>query len=141
RRAGGRRPARRVGVVPRQRRRHRRGDPRRGAGRRAAPGARQHRGGAGGRRGMVDETQPYPRRHIRPYGITKAIAEQHVVAASSDRLATVVVRPRFVWGRDDSTLLPRFVEGARRGQLAWFDGGRYRTSTTHVANAAAGLIA
>jgi len=95
----------------------------------------------GGPLRMVDETQPYPRRHIRPYGITKAIAEQHVVAASSDRLATVVVRPRFVWGRDDSTLLPRFVEGARRGQLAWFDGGRYRTSTTHVANAAAGLIA
>lgn len=90
---------------------------------------------------MVDETHPYPRRHIRPYGLTKAIAERHAVAASSDRLATVVVRPRFVWGRDDSTLLPRFVEGARRGQLAWFGGGRYRTSTTHVANAAAGLIA
>jgi len=89
----------------------------------------------------VDETHPYPARHIRPYGITKALAEQHVVAASSARLATVVVRPRFVWGRDDSTLLPRFVEGARRGQLAWFDGGRYRTSTTHVANVAAGLIA
>jgi len=89
----------------------------------------------------VDETQPYPRRHIRPYGITKALAEQHVVAACSARLATVVVRPRFVWGRDDSTLLPRFAEAARRGQLAWFGGGRYRTSTTHVANVAAGLIA
>jgi nucleoside-diphosphate-sugar epimerase len=89
----------------------------------------------------VDETHPYPARHIRPYGITKALAEQHVVAANSASLATVVVRPRFVWGRDDSTLLPRFVEGARRGQLAWFGGGRYLTSTTHVANVAAGLIA
>lgn len=90
---------------------------------------------------MADETHPYPRRHIRPYGLTKAIAEQHVLAADGDRLTTVVVRPRFVWGRDDSTLLPRFAEGARRGQLAWFGGGRYPTSTTHVANAAAGLIA
>ncbi len=90
---------------------------------------------------MADETRPYPRRHIRPYGITKALAEQHVVAAASERLCTVVVRPRFVWGRDDSTLLPRFAEAARRGQLAWFNGGRYRTSTTHVANVAAGLIA
>lgn len=89
----------------------------------------------------ADETQAYPRRHIRPYGITKALAEQHVVAASSARLATVVVRPRFVWGRDDSTLLPRFAEAARHGQLVWFSGGRYRTSTTHVANVAAGLIA
>lgn len=95
----------------------------------------------GGALRMVDETHPYPRRHIRPYGLTKAIAEQHVVAANSDRLATVVVRPRFVWGRDDSTLLPRFTDAARRGQLVWFDGGRYRISTTHVANAAAGLIA
>lgn len=89
----------------------------------------------------VDETAPYPARHIRPYGITKAIAEQHVVAANSERLSTIVVRPRFVWGRDDSTLLPRFVAAARSGQLMWFGGGRYRTSTTHVANAVAGLIA
>jgi nucleoside-diphosphate-sugar epimerase len=89
----------------------------------------------------VDENAPYPARHIRPYGITKAMAEQHVVAANSDALTTVVVRPRFVWGRDDSTLLPRFADAARRGQLVWFSGGRYRTSTTHVANAAAGLIA
>jgi nucleoside-diphosphate-sugar epimerase len=89
----------------------------------------------------VDETRPYPRRHIRPYGITKAIAEQHVLAADSERLAAVVVRPRFVWGRDDSTLLPRFAAAARSGQLVWFAGGRYRTSTTHVANAAAGIIA
>ena len=89
----------------------------------------------------VDETHPYPRKHIRPYGITKAIAEQHAVAANSVRLATVVVRPRFVWGRDDSTLLPRFVAAARSRQLAWFSGGRYRTSTTHVANAAVGVIA
>lgn len=90
---------------------------------------------------MVDESAPYPKRHIRPYGITKALAEQHVIAAASDALCTVVVRPRFVWGRDDSTMLPRFVEAAQRGQLAWFGGGRYRTSTTHVANVAAGLIA
>jgi nucleoside-diphosphate-sugar epimerase len=89
----------------------------------------------------VDETHPYPRRHIRPYGITKAIAEQHVVAADSDRLSTVVVRPRFVWGRDDTTLLPRFVAAAQSGRFAWFGGGRYRTSTTHVANTAAGIIA
>ena len=89
----------------------------------------------------ADETAPYPARHIRPYGITKAIAEQHVVAANSERLSTIVVRPRFVWGRDDSTLLPRFVAAARSGQLMWFGGGRYRTSTTHVANAVAGLIA
>jgi len=89
----------------------------------------------------VDETHPYPKRHIRPYGITKAMAEQHVVAADSERLATVVVRPRFVWGRDDSTLLPRLVAAARTRQMAWFDGGRYRTSTTHVANTAAGIVA
>jgi nucleoside-diphosphate-sugar epimerase len=88
----------------------------------------------------VDETA-----RLRPdspalYSATKARAEQAVLAANSDRFETVVVRPRFVWGHGDTTLLPVMVEMARSGRFAWIDGGRHRTSTTHVDNTVEGLV-
>jgi nucleoside-diphosphate-sugar epimerase len=74
------------------------------------------------------------------YSATKARAEQAVVAANRDGFETVVVRPRFVWGPGDTTLLPTLVELVRRGRFAWVRGGRHRTSTTHVDNAVEGLV-
>jgi nucleoside-diphosphate-sugar epimerase len=88
----------------------------------------------------VDETAP-----LRPdspvlYSSTKARAEQLVLAANRDGFETVVVRPRFVWGRGDTTLLPTMVEMVRAGRFAWIGGGRHRTSITHVDNVVEGLV-
>lgn len=74
------------------------------------------------------------------YSATKARAEEAVVEANGDGLETVVVRPRFVWGRGDTTLLPQIVAAARSGRWAWIGGGRHRTSTTHVENVVHGLL-
>src|SRR5205807_6324040 len=71
---------------------------------------------------------------------TKARAEQLVLEANREVFETVVVRPRFVWGRGDTTLLPTLVELVRSGRFAWIGGGRHRTSTTHVDNAVEGLV-
>ncbi|MGH4016659.1 MAG: NAD-dependent epimerase/dehydratase family protein [Pseudonocardiaceae bacterium] len=87
----------------------------------------------------VDETYPQPAHPIGDYARTKALAEQRVLAANGDGLATAVVRPRFVWGPGDTTILPALVDAARRGKFAWIDGGRYLTSTCHVSNACAGI--
>jgi len=88
----------------------------------------------------VDETAP-----LRPdspvlYSSTKARAEMAVIEANRDGFETVVVRPRFVWGAGDTTLLPVMVELARSGRFAWIGGGRHRTSTTHVDNTVEGLV-
>jgi nucleoside-diphosphate-sugar epimerase len=74
------------------------------------------------------------------YSSTKARAEEAVLEANGDGLETVVVRPRFVWGRGDTTLLPQIVAAARSGRWAWIGGGRHRTSTTHVDNVVHGLL-
>jgi nucleoside-diphosphate-sugar epimerase len=50
------------------------------------------------------------------------------------------VRPRFVWGVGDTTLLPNIVAQARAGKWAWIGGGRNRTSTTHIDNTVHGLV-
>jgi nucleoside-diphosphate-sugar epimerase len=89
----------------------------------------------------ADESWPYPDRYVGPYAATKAEAEQLVLAASTPELATVAVRPRLVWGRGDTGLLPRLVAAVRSGRLRWVDGGAHLTSTTHVRNAVEGVLA
>ena len=50
------------------------------------------------------------------------------------------MRPRFVWGAGDTTLLPVMTEMVRAGRFAWIGGGRQRTSTSHVDNVVEGLV-
>jgi nucleoside-diphosphate-sugar epimerase len=88
----------------------------------------------------VDETAPLRPDSPVSYSSTKARAEQLVLDGSRSGFETLVVRPRFVWGRGDTTLLPAMVEMVRSGRFAWIGGGRNRTSTTHVDNAVEGLV-
>jgi nucleoside-diphosphate-sugar epimerase len=89
----------------------------------------------------VDETAPLRPDSPALYSSTKAQAEQLVRAANRDgSFETVVVRPRFVWGRGDTTLLPVMTEMVRSGRFAWIGGGNHLTSITHVENTVEGLI-
>ncbi|MUH01438.1 NAD-dependent epimerase/dehydratase family protein [Scytonema sp. UIC 10036] len=88
----------------------------------------------------ADETQRLPEKPLGFYALTKAIAETKAIAANSDELTTVVVRPRFVWGKGDTTLLARFIKAIHNQEFAWISGGRYLTSTCHVKNLCEGLI-
>jgi nucleoside-diphosphate-sugar epimerase len=89
----------------------------------------------------ADEARPYPARPAGPYPISKGLAERAVVAANRlGELETVVVRPRFIWGKGDTSVLPELVEAVRRGRFGWIGGGRYLTSTCHVANVVEGTL-
>jgi nucleoside-diphosphate-sugar epimerase len=88
----------------------------------------------------VDERAPLRFDSPALYSSTKARAEEAVIEANQNGLETVVVRPRFVWGRGDTTLLPVMTEMVRSGRWAWIGGGDHRTSTTHVDNVVHGLL-
>jgi len=88
----------------------------------------------------VDETAPLRPDSKAPYPATKAKAEQAVRAASRDGFETVVVRPRFVWGKGDTTLLPEMKKTVEAGKWAWVGGGRNITDTAHVDNVVEGLL-
>ncbi len=90
--------------------------------------------------GVVDERAPLRPDSRALYAATKARAESLVLAASGEGLETVVVRPRLVWGGGDTTILPELVARVGVRRFAWVDGGRHRTSTTHVDNAVEGLL-
>ncbi len=87
----------------------------------------------------ADESWPLPRRPAGGYSRSKAAAEKTALSFNSTEFTVMVVRPRFVWGRDDTTALPALVQAARSGQMAWIDGGAYLTSTTHIANLCLGI--
>ena len=89
----------------------------------------------------ADETWPLKPDSRAYYPRSKARAEQAVVAANgAGGMETVVVRPRFVWGPGDTTLLPGIVELIRSGKFAWVGGGGNLTSTAHVDNVVEGLV-
>jgi nucleoside-diphosphate-sugar epimerase len=90
---------------------------------------------------LVNVTENAPLRPDSPilYAASKARAEQRVRAANGDGIETVVIRPRFVWGRGDTTLLPELIQLAESGRFRWVGGGAQLTDTTNVENTVEGL--
>jgi nucleoside-diphosphate-sugar epimerase len=100
----------------------------------------------------VDETAPLRTDSRAPYPRSKALAEEVVrgrapanpVGPGSEAeeptgMDSVIVRPRFVWGAGDRTLLPGMVAMVRSGRFAWIGGGGHLTDITHVDNVVRGL--
>ncbi len=88
----------------------------------------------------VDETAPLRPDSPAPYPATKARAEQAVHAANREGFETVALRPRFVWGAGDTTLLPEMVKMVESGRFVWVGGGGQLTATTQVDNVVEGLV-
>jgi nucleoside-diphosphate-sugar epimerase len=86
----------------------------------------------------ADETWPLPAHNVGGYPTSKAEAERLLLDQAECTL--VIVRPRFIWGRDDTTVWPRIEQAARAGRFRWVHDGTYPSSSCHVANCVHGLI-
>ncbi|MEM7244796.1 MAG: NAD-dependent epimerase/dehydratase family protein [Acidobacteriota bacterium] len=84
----------------------------------------------------VDEAEPYPPSYLAHYPRTKAEAEQLVIDAASDELATVSLRPHLIWGPGDPHLVPRIIDRARHDKLRLIDGSRKLVDWTSIHDAA-----
>jgi nucleoside-diphosphate-sugar epimerase len=83
-----------------------------------------------------DESLPYPSRYEANYPQTKALAEQLVLAAASQSLSTVALRPHLIWGPGDNHLVPRIVAKGRAGKLRRIGNRPNLVDTVYVDNAA-----
>lgn len=81
----------------------------------------------------ADETYPLAPNSPYPYAATKAQAEMLVRAANTPGFETIVLRPRFIWGPEDGKLA-LVKQKVAAGDWVWVDGGRNKSSTTHIAN-------
>ncbi|MGI9608192.1 MAG: NAD-dependent epimerase/dehydratase family protein [Acidimicrobiales bacterium] len=78
---------------------------------------------------------------IGHYSTTKAMAERCALAASTDTLPIVAIRPHLVIGPGDTQLIGRVVDRARAARLPLIGSGLALVDTTWVDNAAAALVA
>jgi nucleoside-diphosphate-sugar epimerase len=88
----------------------------------------------------IDESAPYASQFSSPYAQTKALAEQRVLAANGKELATVALRPHFVWGPGDPNFLPRILKQARSGRLRLIGKTAKKIDTTYIDNAASAHV-
>lgn len=84
----------------------------------------------------ADETLPYPADHQAYYPKSKAIAEQFVLKANCEKLATVSLRPHLIWGPGDNHLAPRLISKAKDGKLKLVGDGSNLVDTVFIDNAA-----
>jgi nucleoside-diphosphate-sugar epimerase len=89
--------------------------------------ARHHHG--------TDETAPLPARHIDGYTQTKVEAERLVLRYHQEhKLPAVVLRPGFIYGPRDRTVLPKLLDNLRQGQVRYLGSGKQAMNTIFVGN-------
>lgn len=86
----------------------------------------------------VREDAPLPT-PVNAYAATKRQAEMLVRAEGG--LDTVILRPRGLYGRGDTALLPRLLRAAQSGPLPLIRGGTAETDLTHVEDVVDAAIA
>ena len=90
---------------------------------------------AGGDIEGADNTLSYPEHFHAPYPATKAIAERAVLAANSDDLATVAIRPHLIWGPGDTNLGPKLVARSEAGRLRLVSAPGKKVDACYIDNA------
>ncbi|RLU03749.1 MAG: NAD(P)-dependent oxidoreductase [Ketobacter sp.] len=80
-----------------------------------------------------------PPRFADHYARTKYQAETRVLRAHSEQMRTLSLRPRFVIGPGDHSILPRLIRSHQLGRLMQIGEGRNIVSMTGIANMMQGL--
>lgn len=88
---------------------------------------------------QVDETYHLPQPPDDLYSKTKWIAEQHVIAANSPQMATMVLRPPLIWGKNHS-MIEQIKKAVQQGRFVWVNNGSHQLSTVHIENLCAATL-
>jgi 2-alkyl-3-oxoalkanoate reductase len=89
--------------------------------------ARDHHG--------TDETETLPEKHIDGYTQTKVEAEKLALQYYHEfEVPVVVLRPGFIYGSRDRTLLPKLIENLRQRRVRWLGGGKATLNTIFILN-------
>lgn len=83
----------------------------------------------------TDESEPLPKRHMDGYTQTKVEAENLALEYQHKHgVPVVVLRPGFIYGPRDRTVLPKLVENLRQGAVRYLGNGEQALNTIYVKN-------
>jgi 2-alkyl-3-oxoalkanoate reductase len=88
----------------------------------------------------IREDDPLPMKPANPYAATKLLAEKVVQRGVQEGLAALMIRPRGIFGPQDTTILPRLIAANGSGGIPLIRGGHALLDMTYVDNVAEGLI-
>jgi nucleoside-diphosphate-sugar epimerase len=95
--------------------------------------ARHHHG--------TDETEPLPEKHIDGYTQSKVEAERLALQYHRKQgVPVTILRPGFVYGPRDRTVLPRLAARLNEGSVVYIARGKYALNTTFVGNIADAVL-
>jgi 2-alkyl-3-oxoalkanoate reductase len=83
----------------------------------------------------TDENEPLPQHHIDGYTQTKVESEQLVTNSYREhKLPMVVLRPGFIYGPRDRTLMPKLLENLSKRKVRYIGGGKRAMNCIYVGN-------
>jgi nucleoside-diphosphate-sugar epimerase len=95
--------------------------------------ARHHHG--------TDESEPLPEQHMDGYTQTKVEAERLALQYHREqRVPVVVLRPGFIYGPRDRTVVPKLIENLKARKVRWLGGGKGALNTIYVKNLVAAVF-
>jgi nucleoside-diphosphate-sugar epimerase len=89
----------------------------------------------------TDETTPPAANSLDAYTRSKTEAEALAMRYSRERgLSVAIVRPGFIYGERDRTVLPKLLTNLRRGTFAYFGSGEQALNCIYVKNLVHGIF-
>jgi nucleoside-diphosphate-sugar epimerase len=89
----------------------------------------------------TDETEPLPSDHIDGYTQSKVEAERLALQYHrKQKVPVTILRPGFVYGPRDRTVLPRLVDRLKERSVIYIARGRFALNTVYVGNVADAVL-
>ncbi|UAC50032.1 SDR family NAD(P)-dependent oxidoreductase [Bacillus aquiflavi] len=88
----------------------------------------------------VKENDPLPSKFVNYYAETKYLAEQEIDRAFAKGLPVVTIRPRALFGPEDTTIIPRLIRANEKRFVPLINGGNILMDLTYVDNVVDALL-
>jgi nucleoside-diphosphate-sugar epimerase len=83
----------------------------------------------------TDETEALPRQHVDGYTQSKVEAEELVLRYHREhQVPAVILRPGFIYGPRDRTVLPKLIANLRNGMVRFIGDGSRALNTIYIGN-------
>jgi nucleoside-diphosphate-sugar epimerase len=84
----------------------------------------------------IDESQPYPEKHMNMYCKSKCLSEKLVLAENGEKFKTCALRPSDIYGENDPYHIPPLIDMAKGGFYVRIGNGTAKSQHVYVRNMA-----